>query len=57
MNTFGLNNYSSVIIPGESRFMNHKNGDNEFQTKKGSLLQLAPITELVVTGNRASCNT
>ena len=57
MKTFGLNNYSSVIIPGESKFMNHQNGDNEFQTNKGSLLQLAPTTGLVVTGNGTSCNT
>ena len=37
--------------------MNHLNGDNEFQTNEGSLLQLAPTTGLVVTGNGASCNT
>ena len=57
VDTFGLNNYSSVIIPRESKFMKHLNGDNELQTNKGSLLQLAPTTGLVVTGNGASCNT
>ena len=57
MNAFGLNNYSSVIIPGESKFMNHQNGDSEFQTNKRSLLQLASTTGLVVTGNGTSCNT
>ena len=38
-------------------FMNNQNGDNEFQTNKGSPLQLAPTTGLVITGNGASCNT
>ena len=55
--TFRLNNTSSVIIPGESNFMNYYNGDNASQTIRVSLLQLAPTTGLVVTGSGASCNT
>ena len=37
MDTFGLNKYSSVSNPGESKFINHLNGDKEFQANKGSL--------------------
>ena len=57
VDTFGLNNSSSVIIPAESNFINHLNGDNESQTNRGSLLQLAPTTGLFLTGSGASCNT
>ena len=52
-----LNNYSSVIIPGERNFINHSNIDNESQTNRGSLLQLAPTSGLVVTGSRADGKT
>ena len=56
MDTFGLSKYSSIVNPRESKFINHLNGDKEFQTTRGHL-QLAPTTGLVVTGNGASCNT
>ena len=54
---FGLNNYSSVIISRDRNFMNHSSGDNDTQTNRGSLLQLATTSGLVVIGSRANCNT
>ena len=56
MDTFGLSKYFSIINPRESKFINHLNGDKEFQTNKGSLTT-CPDYGAGCNRQRGICNT